>query len=190
MAYQVIAVPMTPLSAMEAVINSMAVQGYYLVHHFFGADGLSHVPGGVGPTKTTSVVVNPATGQPCIVQITTNQIVMVFSNTSGGGGSFTPTVVSTGTYAVLSTDTYLQVTATATTPVTINLANMGKQLTIVDSSNNAAANAITLVPPAGYKIDFEAGNFIIGNGGTPPWNVSGISISLTLNSTTSNLEIN
>ena len=82
MTYKVVAIPTTPLQAMEDAINAMASGGYTLVTHFFGSDGTHHIPGGVGPTTVrNSVVVNPATGQPTIAQVTTNQIVMIFSHT-------------------------------------------------------------------------------------------------------------
>jgi hypothetical protein len=70
--YKVIAVPTTPLSAMENELNAQAGDGFEFVAHFFGSDGTHHVAGGVQP----EIVEETVNGVK--VKRVINKVVMIF----------------------------------------------------------------------------------------------------------------
>lgn len=76
--YRVLAVPTTPLSEMERVLNEQGAADYDLVTHFFGSDGTHHVAGGVGPDVEIKTVTDPRTGLAVRAAVSTNKIVMIF----------------------------------------------------------------------------------------------------------------
>jgi len=97
----------------------------------------------------------------------------------------TATVVTTASYSVLDTDTYLSDTRTATGTSAINLpalsaSNDGKMLYVFDSGYNASVNAITINPNGADTVGNAASNviecsglglLIRGNNATKDWEV-------------------
>lgn len=54
--YRVVAVPTTPLQAMEDEINAQAAAGYEYVDNFMGADASHHVVGGIQPIEVEEII--------------------------------------------------------------------------------------------------------------------------------------
>ena len=109
-------------------------------------------------------------------------------NIQFGGGQqvHTKDVNVAGPYTILSTDYLLHVRQTATAAITMNLPSIatvgdGWIIISVDSGYNAAANNITLARNGTDKINNVAGNYV--------QNVSGSSLWLVANATTSNWEL-
>ena len=110
-------------------------------------------------------------------------------STGGGGGQpSVPTIVNSSPYALLPSDTSLQVTGTVTIPIVIDVAagTEGREFTVTDSAYNCTSNNITLVPAVGDTINGEAGPFTMGLG---DYAEDGLSLTFAYNTDTSNWEI-
>lgn len=75
--FKVVALPTTPLSALEAELNTLGAAGWSVVATFFGSDGSHHVPGGVRPTTSTTTVVH--NGASVLATQVVNQIVFILT---------------------------------------------------------------------------------------------------------------